>query len=312
MSPDRIFVALSAFGEHGREPVDLLERSGHPFAVNPTGARATGDLLRRMAADATAVIAGVEAYDADLLAALPRLRCIARCGVGTDNIDHAAAKARGITVLNTPDAPTGAVAELAVAMMLALERDLLRQTALVRAGRWERVDARLLGARTVGIVGLGRIGRRVAELLRPFGSVLLGADPRADTQWAIGAGVALVTLDDLLARADVVTLHAASTSETPLRIGAREIASMREGAVLVNLARGDLVDEAALVAALRAGRLRGAGLDVYPEEPYRGELLALDAVVLTPHSATLTRETRRAMEVEAVRGLLAFLGPARQ
>lgn len=304
----RIFVALSTFGEHGRDPVALLERSGHAFSVNLTGKRATRELLVDRAKDATAIIAGVERYDADLLAQLPHLRCIARCGAGTDNINAQAALARGIKVLNTPESPTQAVAELAVTMILALSRDLLRQTMLVRAGRWERVEARLLRGRTVGIVGFGRIGRRVAELLVPFGVSLLATDPRADAASASPHAVELVSLGELLARSDVVTLHAAASAATPLRLGRREIEAMRRGSILVNLARGDAVDESALVDSLRSGHLRGAGLDVYSNEPYEGELRMLDNVVLTPHSATMTAETRLAMELEAVHALLAFLG----
>ena len=302
-----MLVTLSTFAAHGRAPLELLERSGHPFRLNPTGVRVTPDLLAKLGADATAVIAGVEPYDAQMLARLPRLRCITRCGVGTDNIDHDVAAERGIAILNTPDSPTDAVAELALAMMLALSRDLLAQTALMRARRWERLEARLLGAKRVGIVGLGRIGRRVAELLRPFGATLLGSDPFPDRDWAAAAGMRLLPLDELLAEAQILTLHAAATKRTPLRLGEAELARLPRGSIVINLSRGDLVDEAALVAALRSGQLAGAGLDVYPQEPYAGPLCDLDNVILTPHSATLTVETRLAMETEAVSRLLEHL-----
>lgn len=302
-----ILVTLSTFGAQGRTPVELLERSGHPFRLNTTGARITRDLLAELGADATAVVAGVEPYDAAMLARLPRLRCIARCGVGTDSIDHDAARERGIAILNTPDSPTDAVAELALAMMLALSRDLVRQTGLMHDRRWDRVEARLLRGKRVGILGLGRIGRHVAELLRPFGADLLGTDPLADQAWARMAGVRVVGLEELLSQADILTVHTAGTAGTPLRLGPAELARLPQRAIVLNLARGGVIDEAALLEALRSGRLSGAGLDVYSEEPYRGPLCDLDNVILTPHAATLTVETRLAMETEAVSRLLDHL-----
>lgn len=306
-----ILVTLSTFGAQGRTPLELLERSGHAFRVNQTGARITRELLAELGSDASAVIAGVEPYDAAMLARLPRLRCIVRCGVGTDNIDHDAARERGITILNTPNSPTDAVAELAVAMMLTLSRDLVRQAVLMRERRWERVEARLLRGSRVGILGLGRIGRRVAALLRPFGAELFGSDLNADVAWAAAAGVGLVTLDELLDRSDILTIHAAGSPGAPLRLGAAELARLPAGAFLINLARGGVVDEPSLVAALRSGRLAGAALDVFSEEPYRGPLCDLDNVVLTPHAATLTRETRLEMETEAVTRLLEHLASRR-
>lgn len=302
-----VVVTLSTFAAHGRAPLELLERSGHAFRLNTTGARITRELLAELGADATAVVAGVEPYDAAMLARLPRLRCIARCGVGTDSIDHDAARERGIAILNTPDSPTDAVAELALTMMLALSRDLVRQTALMHYRRWERVEARLLRGKRVGILGLGRIGRRVAELLRPFGADLLGTDPLADEAWVRTTDVRLVGLEELLSQADVLTVHAAGTARNPLRLGRAELARLPQRAIVVNLSRGGVVDETALLEALRSGRLAGAGLDVYSDEPYRGPLCDLDNVILTPHAATLTVETRLAMETEAVSRLLDHL-----
>ena len=302
-----IFVTLSTFAEYDAEPLRLLEASGIPFRIHRTGKRITTPELRAAGADVTAVIAGVEPYDRPTLAALPGLRCISRVGIGVDSIDLAAARERGIAVVNTPGPPTAAVAELALAMMLSLTRNLPRQAREAGAGRWTRLEAHLLGARRVGIVGLGRIGRRVATLVRAFGSEVWGVDPAPDPAWCAAHDVRIVTLDALLAGCDVVSIHAAKSAAAPLRIGAEAIASMRKGAILINLGRGDMVDEAALHAALTSGHLFGAGLDVYGAEPYAGALTALDNVVLTPHAATLTVETRSDMEREAVRKAVAVL-----
>jgi D-3-phosphoglycerate dehydrogenase / 2-oxoglutarate reductase len=301
-----IFVTLSSFGEYDRRPLEILQGSGVPFKIHGTGKRITTAELVAGGQGATVVVAGVEPYDRATLAALPRLRAISRCGVGVDAIDLAAARERGVAVMNTPEAPTAAVAELALTMMLSLSRNLPRQGRAAQARKWSRIEAHLLGGRRVGIIGLGRIGRRVATLVRAFGSEVWAADPVADAAWCAEHAVRVVSLDEVLAGCDVVSIHAARSAGAPLTIGAAELGRMREGAILINLGRGDMVDVEALYAALSTGRLFGAGLDVYPEEPYAGALCDLDNVVLTPHAATLTVETRAQMEAECVRKALAF------
>ena len=301
-----IFVTLSTFAEYDRAPLAMLEASGVPFKIHSTGKRITTAELIADGRDATVVVAGVEPYDRVTLDALPGLRCISRCGVGVDAIDLALARERGIAVANTPDAPTAAVAELALTMMLGLSRNVPRQAVAARAKAWKRIESHLLGGRRVGIIGLGRIGRRVAELARAFGSDVWAAEPAPDPAWCAAHGVRIVTLDELLAGCDVVSIHAAKSAGAPLRIGAAEIARMRAGAILINLGRGEMVDETALYQALVSGHLFGAGLDVYPQEPYAGPLCELDNVILTPHAATLAVETRVAMERECVRKAIAF------
>jgi D-3-phosphoglycerate dehydrogenase / 2-oxoglutarate reductase len=307
MSTDRVLVALSTFAQYDASPLDRLRASGVPYTLHGSGARITAAELAAAGRDATVVIAGVEPYTGAVLDTLPLLRCISRCGAGVDNVDLAEARARGISVLNTPGVPGRAVAELALAMMLALRRNLIRQSALMRARQWTRLESHLLAGAHVGIVGLGQIGRRVAMLARAFDADVLAVDPKADASWAVAHGVRLTTFDDLLASADIVSLHAARLPSSPLALDAAAIGRMRPGALLVNLARGGMVDEAALYDALVAGHLGGAALDVYAEEPYRGPLCDLDSVILTPHSATLAVETRVEMENECVDKALRFI-----
>lgn len=302
-----IYVTLSTFAEYDDLPLRLLRESGIPFKIHDTGKRITTAELLAGGQDATVVVAGVEPYDRATLDQLPALRCISRCGVGVDAVDLAAAREKGIAVVNTPDPPTNAVAELALAMMLSLSRNLPRQAVAARAGQWSRLEAHLVGARRVGIVGLGRIGRRVAQLVRAFGAEVWGTDPAPDAAWCAATGVRVVPLDELLAGCDIVSIHAAKSSGAPLVLDAAAIARMPTGAILINLGRGEMVDEAALVAALTSGHLFGAGLDVYRQEPYSGPLTTLDNVVLTPHAATLTVETRSAMERECVEKAIAFV-----
>ena len=304
---DLIFVALSSFAVDNRRPLDLLESSGYPFRIHQTGKRITTDELLRDARDATVILAGVEQYSAGTQAQLAALKCISRLGTGVDAIDLAAARERGITVSNTPGIPTTAVAELALSMFLALGRNMHWQANLMHARRWERVTAHLLDGRTVGLIGFGSIGQRVAQLCRAFNARVVACDPVANQEAAGALGVSLVSKEVLLREADIVSIHASRSADQRPVIGAAEFAAMKPGAVLVNLARGDLVDEAALVDALKSGKLSGAGLDVFSAEPYGGPLCDFEQVILTPHSATNTVETRMAMEMKCLENALGFL-----
>ncbi len=244
--------------------------------------------------------------DAELLDACPRLRVVANYAVGFDNLDLAAASARGVALTNTPEVLTGATAELAWALLLACARRVLEGDRLVRAGAFRGWDPLLLlgsglEGKTLGIVGPGRIGRTVARIGRGFGMRILRAgrgDPRG--------------LARLLKASDVVSLHVPLTPATRHLIGKRELGRMKPGAILVNTARGPVVDEKALVEALRSGRLGAAGLDVFEFEPrlVRG-LVRLPNAVLLPHLGSATREARRAMAVRAAENLIAGLSGRR-
>jgi D-3-phosphoglycerate dehydrogenase len=305
-SPD-VFVTISSFGSVSEAPLKRLEYSGFSFAVNDLGRRMIPEEILERARESKGLIAGLERYDEDTLRSFADLKCISRSGTGVDNIDLKAAAAEGITVLNTPDAPTQAVAELTLGMMLALLRSLNSLDAGMRAGEWQRITGHLLQGRVVGIVGLGRIGRRVAELLKVFGVHLLGFDPIPPHAWSKHLPITLLPLEELLAKSDVVTIHAAVQGESPLFFDAETFRRMKPGAWFLNLARGSLVNDGDLAAALQSGHLSGAALDVFPVEPYEGPLTKAPNTILTPHQATLTYETRAEMEAEAVENLLNFL-----
>jgi glyoxylate reductase len=247
------------------------------------------------------------------LTGLPRLRIVANCAVGVDNIDLAACAARGVVVTNTPDVLTDATADLAVALLLAVARRFKEGQALLEGGAWTGWDPRqLLGLElrgaTLGIVGAGRIGRAVGRRGHAFGMRLCYASRTPQPTFELETGALRLTLDDLLARSDVVTLHVPSGPETRGMIGAAELARMKPGALLINTARGDLVDEAALVDALASGHLGGAGLDVFAREPQVPEaLIRHPHAVLLPHLGSATVRTRRAMAGLAVRNVRALL-----
>ena len=248
-----------------------------------------------------------------LIEAAPRLRWVARAGAGLDNIDVGAARERGISVLNVPGANSVAVAELVMGLLLALFRQLPAADASLRRGAWEKskLKGRELRGKTIGIVGVGRIGRAVAQRARAFEMTCIGHDPLVSAADARAAGVELLPLGDLLPRADILTLHVPVTPETRGLIGPGEIARMKRGAVLVNAARGGLVDEAALHSALVSGALSGAALDVFAQEPPGGSpLLSLPNVVSTPHLGASTAEAQEAVGEEIVRLLLGAMREA--
>lgn len=300
----KLFVALSTFAQYGQEPLEILQESGFDFSVNPLGKRLVQDDIIRLAKDSQGIIAGVEPYDANVLGDLSQLCCISRCGVGIDNIDLAVAKNRQIKIYNTPEVVIQPVVELTIAMIFDLLRKLTVHTGFLKSGEWKKLPGHLLKGKTVGILGLGRIGRRVAEMMSKLETEVLGCDIHPDNNWAALHEVALVDLDTLLQRADVLSLHLSVVEEQPFQLGEKEMARMKQGAFLINVSRGQLVDENALCAALKTGHLAGAALDVYPHEPYTGKLRECENVVLTPHIATLTKESRLQMEIEATQNLI--------
>ncbi|MGE5178155.1 MAG: hydroxyacid dehydrogenase, partial [Bacteroidota bacterium] len=283
-------------------------RSAPGFLVEEVRGKTEEELLPLVATIDAWIVRGATKVTRRLIDAAPQLQWIARAGAGLDNIDTAAASERGIGVLNVPGANAVAVAELVFGLLLALFRRIPAADAALRRGEWEksRAQGRELRGKTLAILGLGKIGSAVAHRARAFEMECVGFDPMVSAGAIRDLGVEPVAFDDLFPRAEVLTLHAPMLPETQGMVGAAQIARMPAGAVLVNAARGGLVDEAALVEALRSGQLSGAALDVYAEEPPRDSpLLALPNVVLTPHIGAATVEAQEAVGEEIVRLLLA-------
>lgn len=263
--------------------------------------------LHRALGDAEALLirSGTQ-VDAAALAAAPRLRIVARAGVGLDNVDVAAATRAGVLVANAPSSNVLSVAELAVGLVIAATRHVVAADTTLREGRWERrrFQGRELSGSTVGIVGLGHVGRLVAERLAAFGVRLLAFDPYVPQRQAKEAGAQLVPLDALMAQSDIVTVHVPKTPETTGLIGDRELRLARPSMILVNTARGGIVDENALAVALKEERIAGAALDVFAIEPAVGNpLLAFDSVIATPHLGASTREAQERAGREAARAV---------
>ncbi len=260
-------------------------------------------------ADALVVRSAVQVDDA-LMEHAPKLRVIGRAGVGVDNIDAEAATRRGIVVMNTPGANAVAVAELTIGLMLALARKLPGANATMHAGKWEKksLQGAELRGKTLGILGLGRIGLEVAKRARGFGMELIGSDPFVSAAVARESGILLVSLDELFSKADYLTLHVGLTPQTANIISAKTLATMKKGVRIINCARGELVCEADLAAALKSGQVAGAALDVFAEEPPKNSPYAeLDNVILTPHIAGSTAEAQEAVGVQIAMQVREYL-----
>ena len=260
-------------------------------------------------ADALVVRSAVQVDEA-LMEKAPKLRVIGRAGVGVDNIDAEAATRRGIVVMNTPGANAVAVAELALCMMVALARKLPAANSTMHAGKWEKksLQGAELRGKTLGILGLGRVGLEVAKRARGFGMEILGSDPFVSAAVARENGILLVSLDELFAKADYLTLHVGLTPLTAGVINAKTIAAMKKGVRIVNCARGELVDDEALIAALQSGQVAGAALDVFNVEPPQDSpYAALDNVILTPHIAGSTAEAQEAVGIQIARQVREYL-----
>ena len=299
-----ILITTSSFQVDTNPALQSLKAKGLQIVLNPFGRRLTEadaqELLTEY--DPIGMVAGVEPLTRKVLESAPALKVIARCGIGMDSVDLIASEDLGIAVSNTPDAPSTAVAELTIGLILSILREIPQADRGVRSGAWKARMGSLFLGKTLGLIGGGRIGQKVAHLATSLGAQVIVHDPFIKT-----SDFELTTFEDLLARADIVSLHIPGGDDTHHLIDQRAIECMKPGAFLINTGRGGLVDEAALARALRTGHLSGAALDVYEDEPYSGKLTALDNVVLTAHMGSYAKETRAIMEREAAENLLTGL-----
>jgi D-3-phosphoglycerate dehydrogenase / 2-oxoglutarate reductase len=292
--------------------LQLLRAEG--WSVDAITGRPPAQLGPAMADADALIVRSATTVDAALIAAAPKLRAIARAGAGVDNIDVDAAATRGIVVMNAPGASTTSVAELTLALMLALARHVPAADRSMKAGRWDKqaLAGSELAGQTLGVIGFGRIGRVVAGLARAFGMAVLAHDPAVAAAGGGDVGVAFVDLDELCGRADYITLHLPSTRETRHLFDAERFGRCRHGMRLVNTSRGDLVDDAALLAALDAGQVGGAALDVFATEPpIDWTLVRHPAVVATPHVAASTGQAQERVGLDAATAIRDYLKDGR-
>ena len=299
----QVLISTSSFNLDNFAQLSDLKNAGVEVKLNPFAARLTeGQVIELLGTDTVGLIAGLEPLTKNVLQSAKSLKVIARVGTGLDSVDLAAAKQLGITVLNTPDAPTKAVAELTLAHILGLIRNVSQADRQIRVGVWKGLMGSLLETKTVGIVGFGRIGKRVATLISAFGASVIISDVQVKQ-----SDYPNVELDELCIKSDILSLHLPYSEATHHIINEKQISQMKKGSYIVNISRGGLVDETALLTALKSGHLAGAALDCFEQEPYEGELSKLETVQITAHMGSYARETRDLMEREASRLLVNAL-----
>ncbi len=304
-----VFISTLPFGEIDKGPLELLVEVGAKVLVNPTGRKLRDGEIDAFLGDTDILIAGTENLDAASLSQASRLKQISRVGIGVDSVDLNAARTLGIEVTNTPDGPTEAVIDLAIGLMVSLLRRVPEADRCIRNGQWDRLMGRRLGTCTVGVIGVGRIGGGLIRHLRRAypGIYILANDPEPKPEFENLSDVEWVAKSEILERADVVTLHVPLTDLTRNMIDGAALAKLRPDAVLINLARGGIIDEQALYECLKAGEIQAAAIDVFTKEPYRGALAELGNCLLTAHQGPLSEDCRALMERQAVEEAVRFI-----
>jgi len=304
----RALITTVPFADRNRLPLELLEAAGIEYLVNPIGRRLKEDELAEMVGDFDVLIAGTEPITDKVMSRGSRLKLISRVGVGLDSVDLLAAERRAIRVSYTPEAPAPAVAELTVGLMLSLLRFVHLANAQLHRGEWHRHFGRRIPEVTIGIIGVGRIGRRVLTRLSGFGTPrVLVNDIHPDTRLVPELKLEWVSKDEIYQGADVISLHVPLTGLTKNMIRAEHLKLMKPDALLINTSRGGIVNERDLAEALSAGRLGGAAIDVFEHEPYDGPLAKIERCVLTAHMGSMSIDCRTRMEIEATKEAVRFL-----
>jgi phosphoglycerate dehydrogenase-like enzyme len=305
----RVLVTPTSYGRSDPRVRTELEAAVGEVIYNAFGRPLKSHEVRHLLPGCDGYIAGLDEIDANALEGADKLRVIARYGVGVDGVDLAAAAARSIVVTNTPLANALSVAELTIGLILSLARSIPELIGETRAGRWPRNTGVTLSGKTVGLIGLGAIGKYVATRLRAFDCTVLAYDPAADTAFAAEHGVELAPLEEVVRRADFLSLHLPLLPTTIGMVDAAFLAEMKRGSFLINTARGELIEEAALLAALESGHLSGAALDAFSQEPPRADdpLLKLPQLLVTPHAGAHTDGAVDSMGWGALHDCLAVL-----
>jgi D-3-phosphoglycerate dehydrogenase len=296
------------FGYYALEPVEYLQNHDCKIELVPQNRKISEAELIGKIARYDAMIVGIETITDKAIQAAQRLKIIAKHGAGVDNIDVAAATGKGIALMSAPGANSDAVADLTVGLFLALAREISSADRSVRGGDWPRIVGTQFNGKVLGIIGLGQIGKKVARRAQGFDMKILAYDVAKDETFAREWGVDYVTLDEVLRKSDFVSIHIPLGPSTRRMIGQRELSLMKREAFLVNISRGDIVDEKALYHSLKESAIRGAALDVFQHEPPEGSpLFMMDNVIATPHMGAYTMEALRDTGMICARGIVEIL-----
>lgn len=301
-----LLITTSNFNTDDNPSIHALTEQGYNVVKNPYKRRLTEDEIIELVQEYNPElsIAGVEPWTESVFSKASNLKALSRCGAGTNNVDFDAAKKMGVAISSTPAAPALSVAELTLGLILDALRKISFADRAIRSGQWEAQKGNTLEGKQVGLIGFGHIGQKVATLCHAFGAHVSYHDPYAS---AADKNFISIALDELIKQSDIISLHVPFTEDTEHMIGPDQFRSMKESAILINAARGGLIDEEALFKALTDGQIAGAALDVFEQEPYSGPLKDLDTIVMTAHMGSYARETRQIMENEASYNLLNFL-----
>lgn len=304
----KVLVTTVPFCEYSRRPLELLETAEDvELTINPIGRKLTEQELADMVAPFHALIAGTESISAKVLAQAKNLEIISRVGVGLDSVDLLEARRKNVAVAYTAEAPATAVAELTIGLMLDLLRRISEANKLMHSGQWKRFFGGRIGEATVGIIGCGRIGGLVVKHLKGFSPLKILV---YDVQQIHHEGVEQVNLETLLRASDIISVHVPLTKKTVNLINEKSFSMMKPSSVIVNTARGGIINEEALHSALIQAKIQGAAMDVFEVEPYKGPLSQLENCLLTSHMGSMSFDCRSRMELEATQDVLHFFKTA--
>tara|TARA_B100000902_G_C27289023_1_gene906095 strand:+ start:881 stop:1801 length:921 start_codon:yes stop_codon:yes gene_type:complete len=306
MKKRKILVATASFGLAEKSFLNDLNES-YEVIVNSTGRKLQQEELSELIADVEGVIAGTEIYSSGVLSNAKNLKVISRVGVGLDNVDLNFCSQHDIKVITTSTDLSYAVAELVISLFLSFYRNIPRHYKDMQNKHWERKMGETINGKTIGVIGLGRIGKRLVELTSGFGLKVLACDPYEDKNFAEKYSVTYCKMSELLTHSDIISIHASSEESNNPIISKDELNLMKSTALLINTSRGSNIDEDELLVALKNNVIGGACLDVFNQEPYEGDFAKLENVILTPHIGGYTSNVRRGLEMESVINLGKFL-----
>lgn len=304
----KALITTVPFSDKDSTPIDILKQANVEYLINPLNKKLTEDELMEMVVDFDVIIAGTEPITAKVMDCATNLKMISRVGIGLDSVDLIAAEKRGITVSYTPDAPAPAVSELTVGMMLTLLRSTHVSNDEMHKGRWHRFFGRRLSNVTIGIIGVGRIGRGVIKHLQGFDSPrILANDINIDKQLAEQYNLEWVSKEKIYQEADIVSLHVPLTHLTKDMIRRDHLLKMKQDSIVINTARGGIINEEDLYSVMQSGHLSAAAIDVFDFEPYNGPLRKVQNCLLTAHMGSMSIDCRTKMEIDATKEAVRFL-----
>ncbi|MBH10741.1 MAG: hypothetical protein CMG74_10410 [Candidatus Marinimicrobia bacterium] len=302
----RVFIATTSFGEFDDDPINRLLLNGFEVIQNKTGKKLNNDEMIDSLSNCVGVIAGTENYSKKVLANLNTLKVISRLGVGIDNINLDYVKTQKIKLYTTKVHPKLAVAELILGLMIDLLRKISLQNFLLKSGKWNKTMGNILSGKSLGIIGYGNIGKELISLSSGFNLNYLVHDPIINDKETLNDKINFCDFNFLIKNSDIISINANLTEQNKGLFNYRIFQNMKNNSIIINTSRGEIIDEESLIKALENNEISGAGLDVFNEEPYVGPLVKFPNVVTTPHIGSYAKETRIAMENEAVDNLLSY------